>query len=273
MRNENAEGESGLGLRLTVLGTRGSVPVCGSEYAEFGGSTSCYLVEAGNHAIILDAGTGILRAPVSFPNPPAIILSHWHLDHVLGLGLYARLSKAGAKTNLYVPASSDQEGRKMLDGVYGPPYWPLVLDGYGGTLHVHAMPQELRIGSVSITSMEGNHPGGCLVLRIAYKGKSIVYATDYEHDQLSFERLAAFARGADLILYDAQYADDEYDAYCGFGHSTSGKGVELLRASGAQRGLLVHHDPTSTDEVLRRRERDLACDAVRFAREGEVILL
>ncbi|MDO4806359.1 MAG: MBL fold metallo-hydrolase [Coriobacteriales bacterium] len=263
----------GTDIRLTVFGARGSIAVGGSEYNEFGGSTSCYMVQAEQETVILDAGSGLLHAPTEFAKPPVIVLSHWHVDHLVGLGMYGRLAQAGAITRLFGPAGDDDEAAARLRGMYAPPYWPLELTEYAGDLRVHAMPAALRVGPLLIEAMEGNHPGGCLVYRLSYGNKSVVYATDYEHEPASFMRLADFAQDADLLLYDAQYCNKNHARYRGFGHSTDGKGVELMRLSHAKRLLLIHHDPQSTDEALRRREERLSCDGARFAREGEVIVL
>ena len=49
------------GMRIVFYGTRGSIPVCGPEYDEFGGNTTCMLLDAPGAANvgIIDAGTGI----------------------------------------------------------------------------------------------------------------------------------------------------------------------------------------------------------------------
>ena len=104
-----------------------------------------------------------------------------------------------------------------------------------------------------------------------------MYATDYEYDHASFARLVACSRGADLVLLDGQFTPEELPARRGFGHATPRLGLDLLRESGARQLLVIHHDPTATDDVLREREQRLATDAagapIRFAREGEVIEL
>ncbi len=261
------------GLRLTVLGSRGSSATGGPDYSEFGCSTSCYLVESQDDSVILDAGSGLLRAPVSCDKPRSIILSHLHLDHLLGLGMYSGLSCGNDRTCLFVSANTDDEARRLIERLYSPPYWPVSLWEYPGELVVCALPQTMDIGSMHIVTMAGNHPGGSMIIRIDCMGKRIVYATDYEHDMLTFARLTEFSRHADLVLYDAQYTDEEYEVHRGFGHSTFRKGIELMRNCEAKRLLLIHHDPKSTDGVLRHRERQLGCDNVRFAREGEVIAL
>jgi len=112
-------------MRLTVLGARGSVPCGGSEFSEFGGDTSSYLVECAGESFILDAGSGILRAPVTFGGTPHILVSHLHLDHILGLAMYRRLTVAGEPTDLYMPVASEEAGWAALDRLFGEPFWPV----------------------------------------------------------------------------------------------------------------------------------------------------
>lgn len=259
-------------MRVTILGTRGSVPVSGSRYEEFGCATSCYLVEAGEQAVILDAGTGIVNAPCSFASPPAILVSHLHLDHLAGLAMYGRLSMPGAETRLYA-AGPRQRTREALERLYSPPLWPLSLAQYPGNLVVDIMPETLDVGGIVVECIEGSHPGGCSVFKLAHGGKTLVYATDFEYEPVAFERLASLAHGADLILFEAQYSDEELEAFKGFGHTSPRFGLRLMERTSAKRMLLIHHDPRSDDQKLEQRERSLGMANVRFAREGEVIEL
>ena len=258
-------------IRITVLGTRGSTPTCGVDYAEFGGNTSCYLVEAGGESILLDAGSGLANAPSEFVRTPTILLSHLHIDHMLGLGTYQRLSIPGAKTRLCVPAFDQQGAQEAIDRLYSPPLWPLRLGDYGGDLQIEAMQDVMRIGDVSVETKPGSHPGGCYLIRIRYGQKTLVYATDFEHGDEASARLVEFARGADLLLYDGQYDVMGYEAHRGFGHSTYEEGLSVMQRGNARRLLVVHHDPHSTDQELHARERAVGRADVRFAREGETI--
>ncbi|MBO7675789.1 MAG: hypothetical protein J6S63_12410 [Atopobiaceae bacterium] len=260
-------------MRVTVFGTRGSIPVSGGDFVIFGGNTSCYLVEAGGESIFLDAGSGLANAPTSFGHAPVILLSHLHMDHLLGLGMYARLSQPGAATQLYVPAHDAREAKRAVDRLYSHPLWPLELSDYGGDLAICAMSATMRFGEVQVQTEQGNHPGGCRLIKIRHGHTTLVYATDFEHDEEACARLAAFAHDADLLLYDGQYDEDAYDAHRGFGHSTPAMGAALKKRCGAKRLLVVHHDPRSTDQELLAREQALGDASMRFAREGEVIEL
>ena len=259
---------------LTVLGARGSMAVGGPENYEFGGSTSCYMVKAGEEVLFLDAGSGLLSAPVFFDKTPVILLSHLHLDHLMGLGMFPTLSLKGQEVSLYVPFCTDaEEARAKLDAVFSPPYWPVRLGNLGSDLGIFPLPERMTVGDVQVETMPGNHPGGCIIFKIRYAGKTLVCATDYEHDEETDEKLVAFSKDADLLLYDAQFTEEEYVRRKGFGHSTAQKGMEIMARSGTRRLLLIHHAPNSSDRTLREREASFGSPCISYAREGQVLSL
>jgi len=260
-------------MRLTVLGTRGSMAV--SEYGReiFGGATSCYMVQAGDDCVFLDAGSGLLAAPARFPKPPLILLSHLHLDHVIGLGMYRRLSLPGERTLIRLTADSDEAAGELIDGLYSPPYWPVKLSQYRGDVDIARAVYPMQHGNIRIDAIPGEHPGDCVILKVSCGDKALIYATDYEYEEKSFSALTEFARGANLLLYDGQYSEQELSKRKGFGHSTAEKGVELMERCGAKRLLLIHHDPWASDRVLLEREKQIVHANVRYAREGEIIIL
>ena len=88
----------------------------------------------------------------------------------------------------------------------------------------------------------------------------------------------ALARGADVLVYDAQYLPEEYAgtvgmSRVGWGHSTYEAGALLAKAAGVGKLVLFHHDPTRTDDgvaLIEERARALFDDVV-AAREGMTI--
>jgi ribonuclease BN (tRNA processing enzyme) len=58
--------------------------------------------------------------------------------------------------------------------------------------------------------------------------------------------------GADLLIYDANYTDDEFSKHIGWGHSTWQEGVRLADAANVDTLVLFHHDPQHDDEILDR---------------------
>jgi ribonuclease BN (tRNA processing enzyme) len=86
-------------------------------------------------------------------------------------------------------------------------------------------------------------------------------------------RLIEFTRGADALIHDAQYSEEDYngsDSKRGFGHSTPQMAAHIARRAGVGRLVLFHHDPHYGDEAvmeLQRRGREGFPEVV-SAREG-----
>ncbi len=77
------------------------------------------------------------------------------------------------------------------------------------------------IGPFKITPFPLHHPQDCTGFRVECGGKVIVYATDHEHGDAEKDAvLLQYAKGADILIADAQYTLEEYAQRKGFGHST-----------------------------------------------------
>lgn len=256
-------------LCLTVLGCRGSFPVTDSRMVQFGGSTSCYQVSSGGETLLLDAGTGLLRA-VPADGPVHIVFTHCHIDHVLGLPLFPALFSSGREVHLYGRTREGLSLQEQIGRLFSPPLWPVGPEAYPARIFFHELELPQRIGAFTVSGMETAHPGGSLVLKVSAGETALVYATDFDHAGGAGDRLAEFAQGADLLLYDAQYTESEYAVKASYGHSTAEAGMDVRNKSGAKQLLLIHHDPAHTDDMLYAREKVLG---VRFAREGDEIRL
>ena len=84
--------------------------------------------------------------------------------------------------------------------------------------------------------------------------------------------------GADLVLHDAQYTDEEFATMSDWGHSTDSYAVRVAVESGARRLMLFHHDPAHSDDQVDRmlaNARHLAAKAglpeVSAAAEGQTV--
>ncbi len=113
----------------------------------------------------------------------------------------------------------------------------------------------LKLNGVTVSAIEANHPGGNLAYRIDYKGKSVVYATDTEHGNERDAQLIEFSRGADVLIYDAMYTEEEYlgrqgSPKIGWGHSTWQNAVRVSAEAEVGTLVMFHHDPTRTDDAL-----------------------
>jgi len=266
--------------RVTFYGTRGSMPIAGHMYDQFGGATSCVLLELGGQIILLDAGSGLLGASGYFSALPGgtatLLLSHSHLDHIMGLLSFGALSREQWQFDICGPVLSGLSVRQQLTRLMSPPLWPV---GPGDafapqTRYIDLKPGTFHIGPVRVTAQVGNHPGGAYLYRLEHGGKSVVYATDFEHTKEALSRLEPLARGCDLLIMDAQFSDAEYQAFAmGWGHATWEAVTALSRQWGVKRTRMFHHSRKLDDDALLEREveaRALNANCA-FARSMEVV--
>lgn len=257
-------------VTVKVMGARGSMPAEGEAVRLFGGATSCYRIQARGCALYLDAGTGLIGETIAQGAPVRVLLTHAHLDHILGLPLCPAMLLSGGEVHLYGETRNGLTMEAQVSRMLTSPLWPLGLHDFPARVICHEMMPELDIAPFVVESMASCHPGGSTVYRVSVNGRRIVYATDFEHLTPALENLVAFSKNADLLLYDAAYTGAEYPHRLGFGHSTAEMGLYVQRESGAKNLLLIHYDYSRTDAALLEIERSLG---VRFARQGEVIAL
>ena len=106
-------------------------------------------------------------------------------------------------------------------------------------------------GGVTIRTAALDHPGGATGYRIEYGGRSVAYLTDNEGRREDRDKaLVALAKGADLVIYDTTYTEDEIDAKKGWGHSTWQDGMRLADAAGVKTFCLFHHAPEHDDDIM-----------------------
>ena len=257
-------------FKLTVLGTRGSVPVEGKNFSIYGGATSSYKVQAGDEEIYLDAGSGIVKSIPLQNSNITILLTHMHLDHLVGLPFFIALTQKDRPIEIYAAERDGLPPKAAIDKVISNPFWPCKIEDYPAKVTFHLLLKNFSIGEVQVDTLEGSHPKGSTIYRLSYRGKSFVYATDFEHNREACAALAAFAKDCDLLLYDAQYTPEEYARYKGYGHSTPEEGLKVFAEAGAKKIIFVHHAPLRTDDELAEMERKAGAP---FAKAGDEYFL
>jgi ribonuclease BN (tRNA processing enzyme) len=144
------------------------------------------------------------------------------------------------------------------------------------TFHTIRDDPQVPEGAVTATSLRSSsHPNGVMFYRIAYQGKSMVFATDTEAYIGGDQNLVEFARGADLLIHDAEYTNEEYIKYQSWGHSSWRMAIEVARQAGVKRLALTHHNAMHDDDfldALSEQAKEEYADAF-FARENMAIEL
>ena len=260
--------------QLHVLGCRGSIPVSGKEYMEFGGATSCYVLRRGSYAIVIDCGTGLYRAGPLLRDCTQIdvLLTHIHYDHILGL-----LEPAAFPPEAEVRFFSQFEqwfGRQTFTRFMSSPFWPYdSMQRFSENLHHVDSPGRVALRQeAEVLFHPSVHPDSASVLRIRTDEGDVAVFFDYEYKGAFPEHMA---RGARFLLYDAMYTLDEYLTHRGWGHSCWEIGCEIAKSLGVGQLIITHHAPEKTDDDLRALEAEAKSrfQTCHFARCGDVYSL
>lgn len=253
-----------MSMSIRFWGVRGSIATPGADTAGVGGNTSCVEVIAGGSRVILDAGTGLRALGNSLLREGdvdvTLLLSHLHWDHIQGLPFFAPAYLPSTRVRVISGAASGR-AEDALRAQMRTPAFPVPFDDLPSDFRYERVRERQRIvaGSADIVAARGNHPDPVYAYRIEHGGRSVVYATDTEHYRCVDPRLLTLARGADVLIYDAQYLPSEYagetgPSRVGWGHSTWEAAVELAQAADVGELLLFHHDPCRDDSAVQALE-------------------
>ncbi len=260
-----------MSLRLFIGGMRGSRPVTGAAFEEFGGDTTSLLV-VGSHdeRLVLDAGTGMSAVARKLaevgPGEVIMLFSHYHLDHTVGLTMNPLFYQPGWSFRLLGPTLAAGGVRDAVTRLLAPPYWPLPVERMSARIEfAEVAAEELAVGRLRVRSCLVPHPGGCRAYRIddTDGGSSLVFATDLEWqsrtaaDETAFLTMCRAPRPADLLIIDAHFARAQAKAFAGWGHSSWEDDLETAQSAGVPRALLGHHAPDVDDKALRALERQV----------------
>lgn len=269
--------------KMTVWGVRGSFPMTGADYAEYGGNTCCISIDFGETAVILDAGSGLARLGRELERQHRkradILITHVHMDHCLGLFGFRLFHDPEAEIHLYGTAHDGIPFHQCLHTLAGPPYWPLGLNDFPARVLIHEVcpGDTFRLSGMenmpqvpAVQTLAGNHPNQSLFYRLEWSGKSILYALDCELDDCLRSSLTEFARNTDLLIWDASFTEEDLLRRKGWGHSAWKEGAALGRAAGAGRVLMTHYAADYADDFLRKQEETAAMQdsIILFAKEG-----
>ncbi len=241
-------------------GVRGSIACPGASTLRYGGNTSCIEVHCGEYNLIFDAGTGLknlgdILAGQGYINYD-IFMSHTHIDHISGFPFFKPAYSEESRLKLWAghlkPAGRTL--KKVMEGMMDQPLFPITVDLMAATMvwTDFSAGETLNISDeITLRTCPLNHPDGATGYRVDYKGKAICYVTDTEHvpgepDQ----NILDLIDGADIVIYDSTYTDEEFPNYRGWGHSTWQEGARLCDAANVKTFVVFHHDPGHDDRFM-----------------------
>lgn len=279
-------------MRVSICGSRGSIPVSGPEFARVGQHTACVTIAHDDDqapTLILDAGTGVRVAARNHDAQAfrgTIILSHLHWDHVQGLPFFPPADRPDAEVALLMPEQGPP-AIDLLTRIMSPPFFPIGPAGLRGTWSIGGYDEGVRSAEgFEVLAREIPHGGGrTMGLRVSDGRSTVAYLPDHAPHALGsgddglgplHEAACELAMGADLLIHDAQYTAAELPERAAFGHAAAEYAVSLAARCEVPRLLLFHHDPCRTDRQLDQIVAGLNPPAglsVEPATEGVVIRL
>lgn len=269
-------------MNIRIWGCRGSLAAPGPKTMRYGGNTSCVEVrtEAGG-MVVLDAGTGIRELGLTeLPQRIHLLLTHFHLDHIEGLGFFAPVWRPETELHVWGPPSPTRSLEARVARYFSPPLFPRHLAELPCRLRFHDVPvEEWELEGLRICAAPVTHPGPTLGYRLRENDRALAYIPDHEPalgapmEELPGEWISGWelAAEADLLLHDGQFTEEEYPSRIGWGHSSVAHAVSFAARAEARRLLLFHHDPSRTDdqlEALLARARELGDRDVELAYDG-----
>jgi ribonuclease Z len=260
-------------VSLFFAGTAGSVPTARR-------GLPALLLRAGGERILFDCGEGtqqqLLRS-VGLPDVGAVFVTHFHLDHWLGLPGMIKTFDLRARERplrVYGPPGLERLVAHVMRPVIGRTGYPLELvelephaEVRYGSFLISPFPVKHRVEAYGYAFVEDERPGrfdvdaarrlgvpegpawGRLqrgetvdgitpeqVMGETRSGRRIVISGDTAPCQA----VEVFAHGADVLVHEATFMEDERDRARATGHSTAHQAAEIARDAGVRMLALTH---------------------------------
>ncbi|MBW1721734.1 MAG: MBL fold metallo-hydrolase [Deltaproteobacteria bacterium] len=301
-------------MKIKFWGVRGSIPCPGPQTVKYGGNTPCIeiRIKDTDRLLIIDAGSGIrelgnqlLSHDLSSKGSiqTEIFLTHTHWDHIMGFPFFTPIYIPDTRLKIYGPVTYEDETlEEVVGGQLSYRYFPVRQAELAAEIsYIDLKEETIDLGDgIKVTTKYLNHPILCLGYRFEFNGKIVCTACDTEPfrnvfctdpDDPSYDetmamegeevaaeenrRIERFFAGADLLIHDTQYTEEEYRASkVGWGHTSFEHAIAAAKRAKVKRLALFHHEPLRTDRQIDELARkycnpDYAGEVnVFFAREG-----
>lgn len=232
-------------MKVVFLGTNG-------WYDTATGNTICIFIETNNEYIILDAGNGFhkIDAYVTDDKPIYLFLSHFHLDHIIGLHI---LSKFNFSRGIHIVGQKGTGDalRTIITKPYTVPFEELPMD-----VRISELPAAEKELPFNVKSGPMLHSVLTLGFRFEIENKTITYCPDTGYCDKAVE----LAANADLLIAECAYKsgqrNDEWP------HMNPEDAARLALEAGARKLALVHFDANNYRTLDERKEAEEAAKAV-----------
>jgi phosphoribosyl 1,2-cyclic phosphodiesterase len=246
---------------IRCWGARGSIPVSGKEYIKYGGDTTCMEIRTkDDDIIIIDAGSGIRKLGNKLLDEKrfqyTMIFTHAHWDHIMGFPFFRPIYfKKTSITMLGCPFAQSSV-KHMISKIMAPPNFPIRFEDIKSEFTYREICEnQFHVNSMTITPISLSHPNQGQGFKFEEDGKSFVFLTDnelsFKHPGgLDFQDYLVFSTGADLLIHDAEYREEEYKHTKTWGHSVYKDALKLAVDAGVRKFGLFHHNQERFDQAV-----------------------
>ncbi|KYC97177.1 MBL fold metallo-hydrolase [Heyndrickxia sporothermodurans] len=242
-------------MKLTVIGPWGGYP-------KVNGASAGYLLEHEGFHLLVDCGSAVLSKLQQYINPEqldAVIISHYHPDHIADIGvlqhalIIGKYMDKNIKTLPIYGHNEDAHGFQSLffdDVTKGVPY---------------GESDKVSIGPFKVTFLRTKHPVPCFAMRIEAGDSIFVFTADSSY----LESFSPFAANADILLCESNFYGDMDGSAAG--HMTSYEAGEIARAAQVKNLILTHLPQYGDLNRLKSEAAEKFSGNIFVAEEGLVI--
>jgi len=212
-------------IKITFLGTNG-------WYDTKTGNTICILIECPEYYIVLDAGNGFgkLDKYIDQSKPVYLFLSHFHLDHIIGLHTLAKF-RFKKKLNII-----GQKGTRNILKIFL--NWPFTLPRKNLQFksEIIEVPKDIKKLPFKAKVLPMVHASPTLGIRLEIGGKIVTYCPDTGY----CVNAVKLAKNADLLIAECAFTTD-FNVK-NWPHLNPETAAKIAKESKAKKLILTHFD-------------------------------
>jgi ribonuclease BN (tRNA processing enzyme) len=226
-------------MKVIFLGTNG-------WYDTETGNTSCILLETRDYSVILDAGSGLykLEKYIDWEKPGFLFLSHFHLDHIIGLHTLIKFNfKSGLQ--IYGQKGTKKVLNQVINQLFTVPF---------NKLPFRVKIQEISEGTYHLPFLVKTkfliHSSACLGYRFEIDKKKIAYCTDTG----ICKNLKELAKDVDLLITECSLKSGQIKPE--WPHLNPEMSAEIAKKSNVKKLILTHFDSNIYKTLKERKEAE-----------------
>ncbi|WP_066054522.1 MBL fold metallo-hydrolase [Robertmurraya korlensis] len=211
-------------MKLTIIGFWAGYPKANE-------ASTGYVLEHDGFRLLIDCGSAVLSKLQNFYQPEeldAVILSHYHADHIADIGAlqHARLIQGflGKQMNTLPIYAHDAHSYEFSKLTYKTITKGITYDPKAA----------LKVGPFTVRFLLTKHPVTCYAMRFEVDGKALVYTADTSY----IEEFVSFSEGAELLLSECNFYGNQDGS--GAGHMNSFDAGKLATRANVKQLVLTH---------------------------------